>query len=131
MGTHLTPFSTPRCGPLARPRTGGISPHAGYLFLSPPTKNSHTPDFPTMPTFSIYTATMPSGRIMQLWGTPSHNFPELIATDYPDPDVCDTNLIISTPSYTEAWRTFQAHVTTIQTTANALGTSVHIINPED
>lgn len=83
-----------------------------------------------MPTFSIYSATLPSGRIMQLWGTPANQFPELIATDYPDPDICNTNLIISTTSYTEAFRSWQANASVLRTTCQALGVSSHTISPE-
>lgn len=84
---------------------------------------------PTPATFSVFAAVNPFGRIMQVWGTPVSLFPEVIATDYPDPDTCATTLVISTPSYTEAFRTWQANATALRTTCSALGTSYHTLNP--
>lgn len=78
--------------------------------------------------FSVYAAISPTGRIMQVWGTPLTQFPEVIATDYPDPDTCTTNLLLSTHSYTEAFRTWQANATALRTTCTALGTSFHTLN---
>lgn len=83
-----------------------------------------------MPTFSVFVATNAHGRPMQVWGTPAQHFPEVIATDYPDPDTCTTNLVIATPSFTQAFRTWQSHARCIRDTCFALGVSVHTINPE-
>ena len=59
-----------------------------------------------MPQFTIYSAINPYGRVMQVWAKPDHMFPELIATDYPDPDTCETRMIVSTPSFSLASRCF-------------------------
>ena len=82
-----------------------------------------------MPTFSVYIATNPFGRVMQVWGTPLDMFTELIATDYPDPDTCTTTLVISTPSYSEAVSAFDIQARVLRTYANAYGVQVHAINP--
>ena len=60
----------------------------------------------SMPQFTIYSAINPYGRVMQVWAKPDHMFPELIAADYPDPDTCITQLIVSTPSFSLASRCF-------------------------
>lgn len=83
-----------------------------------------------MPNFSVFVAFNPFGRPMQVWGTPAHHFPEVIATDYPDPDTCSVSLIISTPSFTEAFRSWKANASALRTTCRALGVSAHTINPE-
>lgn len=82
-----------------------------------------------MPTFSVYIATNPFGRIMQVWGTPADMFTELIATDYPDPDTCTTTLVLTTSSYSEAVATWDIQARVLRTYANALGVHVHAINP--
>ena len=83
-----------------------------------------------MPQFTIYSAINPFGRVMQVWAKPDHMFPELIATDYPDPDTTDTHMIVSTPSFSLASRCFGIQSKLLTDTAQALGNSVHTINPE-
>ena len=85
---------------------------------------------PTNPKFQIFCAVNPFGRIMQVWGLPASSFPEVIATDYPEPDNCTTTLILATNSHTEAFRAWQANATACRTTCSALGTSCHTLNPE-
>jgi hypothetical protein len=83
-----------------------------------------------MPQFTIYSAINPYGRVMQVWAKPDHMFPELIAADYPDPDVCITQLIVSTPSFSLASRCFGIQSKLLTDHCVALATSVHTINSE-
>ena len=81
-------------------------------------------------TYQIYTAVNPFGRIMQVWGMPHYSFPEVIATDYPDPDTCTVQLVCATNSHAEAFRSWQANASACRTTCSALDVRCHTINPE-
>ena len=83
-----------------------------------------------MPQFTIYSAINPFGRVMQVWAKPDHMFPELIATDYPDPDTCTTHMIVSTPSFSLASRCFGIQSKLLTDHCVALGNSIHTINSE-
>jgi hypothetical protein len=83
-----------------------------------------------MPQFTIYSAINPYGRVMQVWAKPDHMFPELIATDYPDPDTCETRMIVSTPSFSLASRCFGIQSKLLTDHCVALGNSIHVINQE-
>lgn len=81
-----------------------------------------------MPQFTVYAAVNPFGRIMQVWCTPDNQLPEVIATDYPDPDVCQTQMIVSTPSFSLAARAFNIQAKLLRDHASALGNAVHTLN---
>ena len=80
--------------------------------------------------YQVFCAVTHTGRIMQVWATPSDSMPEVIATDYPDPDTCVTHLVCATNSYSEAFRSWQANASACRTHASALAVRVHTINPE-
>jgi hypothetical protein len=78
--------------------------------------------------YQIYCAVNPTGRIMQVWGLPSGDFPEAIATDFPDPDTCTTHLVCATNNFTEAFRSWQANAGACRSHAYALGIRIHTLN---
>ena len=80
--------------------------------------------------YQVFCAVTHTGRIMQVWATPSDSMPEVIATDYPDPDTCVTHLVCATNSYAEAFRSWQANANVCRNHCSALSTKVHTINPE-
>jgi len=84
----------------------------------------------TLADYQIFAAINPTGRIMQVWGTPADSFPEVIATDYPDPDTCTVHLICATNDFTAAFRSWQANASACRTTCSALAVRCHTINPE-
>jgi len=86
---------------------------------------------PTISTdYQIFVAVNPFGRIMQVWGKPNESFPEVIATDYPDPDTCTISLVCATNSYAEAFRTWQANASACRTTCQSLAVRCYTVNPE-
>lgn len=80
--------------------------------------------------YQVFCAVTHTGRIMQVWATPSDSMPEVIATDYPDPDTCVTHLVCATNSFAEAFRSWQANANVCREHCYALSTKVHTINPE-
>jgi hypothetical protein len=80
--------------------------------------------------YQIFVAINAFGRIMQVWGTPAGAFPEVIATDYPDPDTCTTHLVCATNSYTEAFRSWSGNAHVCRNTCRYLAVSCHTVNPE-
>ena len=80
--------------------------------------------------YQIFTAISPTGRIMQVWGLPSGDFPEVIATDFPDPDNCETHLVCATNNFIEAHRSWQANASACRSHCYAIGVIVHTINPD-
>jgi hypothetical protein len=79
--------------------------------------------------YQIYCAVAPGGRIMQVWGTPPDNFPEVIATDYPDPDICTIQLLCATNNFTEADRTWRINADICRNHCDFLSVRCHTINP--
>jgi len=79
--------------------------------------------------YQIFCATNPHGRIMQVWGTPPDSFPEVIATDYPDPDICEVHLVCATNNFTEADRSWRATAAVCRAHCDALSVRCHTLNP--
>lgn len=110
-------------------RAARASPQGEDSFLSTPwAHQSHPGQTMINTTYSIFAAVNPYGRILQVWGTPTSLFPEVIATDYPDPDNCTTNLVCATNSYSEAFRSWEANASACRTTCSALGVSFITLN---
>ena len=80
--------------------------------------------------YQIFCAIAPGGRVMQVWGIPDQSFPEVIATDYPDPDTCTTHLVCATNNHTEAHRAWRDNARVCRTYCSALRTTCHTINPQ-
>lgn len=80
--------------------------------------------------YQVFCAVDPHGRIMQVWCEPSDNLPEVIATDYPDPDDCVTHLVCATNNFNEAQRAWRDNAHVCRTHAATLRTSCHTIHPE-
>jgi hypothetical protein len=80
--------------------------------------------------YQVFCAVGPHGRIMQVWSEPAGTTPEVIATDYPDPDICTTYLVCATNNLTEACRAWRDNANVCLTHADMLRTSVHTINPQ-
>ena len=80
--------------------------------------------------YQVFCATNPSGRIMQVWAQPPNFFPEVIATDYPDPDTCQTLLVCATDDYATALQSWRANASACRTTCSALGTKCHTLDPQ-
>lgn len=80
--------------------------------------------------YQIFCAIAPGGRVMQVWGIPDQSFPEVIATDYPDPDTCATHLVCATNNHTEAHRAWRDNAKVCRSYCSALRTTCHTINPQ-
>jgi hypothetical protein len=80
--------------------------------------------------YQIFCAVAPGGRIMQVWCEPEGNLPEVIATDFPDPDVCTTHLVCATNNFSEASRAWRDNANVCRTHASVLRCAVHTLNPQ-
>ena len=79
--------------------------------------------------YQVFCAIAPGGRIMQVWCEPSGSLPEVIATDFPDPDTCQTHLVCATNFLSEATRAWRDNAHVCRTHADILHRSVHTIHP--
>jgi hypothetical protein len=89
-----------------------------------------TPAYILAAKYQVFCAIDPHGRIMQVWCEPSGYLPEVIATDYPDPDTCATHLVCATNNLTEAVRAWRDNANVCRTHAATLRISVHTLHPE-
>ena len=78
--------------------------------------------------FQVFVAVNPFGRIMQVWATPAESMPEVIATDYPDPDTCVVHMVCATNSYNEAFRSWEANASVCRSTCQALSVLCTTLN---
>lgn len=80
--------------------------------------------------YQIFCAVTSTGRIMQVWCSPDDSLPEVIATDYPDPDTCVTHLVCATNNFAEAHRSWEANARVCRSFCSALQVTCHTLNPQ-